>query len=126
MQQEEMQMVPRRKRRRKWFDEKTQIPDRAYENTSKITRANPFEYGIFLPHQSYHVGLTTAFGDICPLLRDPLQRATEIGARMRKARAEAGLEADVPSPPRVPLAGGAAGSPAALAAEVQRIQRGRQ
>lgn len=114
-----------------------------YENTSKITRANPFEYGIFLPHQyqpqffgvprqvealkpldplvcpppgknlcghevdmpekdiegqpmncffyqvfhgaprcslelvqmlvprSYHVGLTTAFSDICPLLRDP-------------------------------------------------------
>jgi len=105
-QQEEMQIVPRRKRRRRsiWFDEKTQISDRAYNNTSKITRANPFEYGIFLPHQSYHVGLTTAFGDICPLLRDPLRRASEIGARQRKARAEARVEADVPSPPRVPLA----------------------
>eukprot|EP00435_Cladocopium_sp_Y103_P048914 s719_g14.t1 len=106
-QQEEMQIVPRRKRRRRsiWFDEKTQISDRAYNNTSKITRANPFEYGIFLPHQSYHVGLTTAFGDLCPVLCDPLRRASEIGARQRKARAEARVEeADVPSPPRVPLA----------------------
>ncbi|CAK9032593.1 Hypothetical protein (Fragment) [Durusdinium trenchii] len=69
-----MQIVPRRKRRRRsiWLDEKsTQIPQKVYEDTSKITRANPCEYGIFLPHQSYHIGLTTVFGDICPLLCDP-------------------------------------------------------
>lgn len=99
-QEDEMQIVPRRKRRRRsiWLDEKsTQIPQKVYEDTSKITRANPCEYGIFLPHQSYHIGLTTVFGDICPLLCDPLRRASDVGARLRRARAE---ETNIPSPPR--------------------------
>lgn len=105
--QEEMQIVPRRKRRRRsiWFDEehKTAIPLERYEDTSKITRAEPCEYGIFLPHQSYHIRFTTAFGDLCPVLCDPLRRAADVGARQRIARIEEARETEAPSPPRVPL-----------------------
>jgi len=123
-QQEEMQIVPRRKRRRRsiWFDEehKTAIPLERYDDTSKITRANPCEYGIFLPHQSYHIRFTTAFGDLCPVLCDPLRRAADVGARQRIARIEEARETEAPSPPRVPLelaSEEAAGESAVIAAE---------
>ena len=31
--------------------------------------------------RSYHIGITTTFGDLCPILCDPLRRAAEVGAR---------------------------------------------
>ncbi|CAE7303947.1 unnamed protein product [Symbiodinium pilosum] len=91
---------PKQKRRRKriWLDEKaTQIPEKKYEDKRKITLANPLEYGLLLPHRSPTVGLTTIFGDLCPLLCAPLRRAAEIGARQRRAKAE---DANLPSPPK--------------------------
>mmetsp|Transcript_60762 Transcript_60762/g.113608 ORF Transcript_60762/g.113608 Transcript_60762/m.113608 type:complete len:742 (+) Transcript_60762:43-2268(+) len=103
--EEALQEVPERKQKRRrkriWLDEKvTLLPEKSYEDTSKITRENPLEYGLFLPHKNYDIGLTTFFSDLCPVLRDPLRRAADIGARRRRARAE---EPAISSPPKAAL-----------------------
>lgn len=95
---------PVKKRRRKpnWLDEKNTIDERKYNNTKNITLAKPYEYGIFLPHRSSVVGMTTTFSDMCPLLADQLLRASKVAAKRRRERASAaealaaGKPADAP------------------------------
>eukprot|EP00441_Pelagodinium_beii_P025255 CAMPEP_0197658044 /NCGR_PEP_ID=MMETSP1338-20131121/44995_1 /TAXON_ID=43686 ORGANISM="Pelagodinium beii, Strain RCC1491" /NCGR_SAMPLE_ID=MMETSP1338 /ASSEMBLY_ACC=CAM_ASM_000754 /LENGTH=808 /DNA_ID=CAMNT_0043234543 /DNA_START=24 /DNA_END=2450 /DNA_ORIENTATION=- len=79
----------RRRRKEAWLDDKTSIPERMYKDTGSITRATVEEYGIFLPHRNFQVGLTTTMSDICTHLSEMIQRAPDIAARQRLARAEA-------------------------------------
>lgn len=83
---------PRTKKPRSWMDEQTQIPTSVYHNVDPITPGIKFEYGIFLPHRSIRLGMTTTFSDICELLEDTLRMAPAVAAKKRLARAAAALE----------------------------------
>jgi hypothetical protein len=81
---------PRRKRQRRlprWYDDKTELPDRVYKDASAITRNPIFRFEVFLPHVAPHVPYTTTFSDMAPALGDFFAEAREVGKRRRTARA---------------------------------------
>lgn len=80
---------PRTRKPRPWMDETTQIPLSVYHNSAPITLSTEIDYRVFLPHRSFHLGLTTSMGDICELLAEPLRNAASVALKRRHAIVEA-------------------------------------
>lgn len=91
---------PAKKRRRKpkpWLDEKTEIPRDEYHDTTAITRYPLYEYDLTLPHRHPNIGLTTTFGDLCPMLCELFLRAPVVGEKRRRACADSMEAAAAPA-----------------------------
>jgi len=78
----------KRRRLRKWLDEKsTQLTDEQYGRDS-ITRKPSDMFTLHLPHASIY-GYTTTLSDVCSSLGEFFEHARTVGKRRRVARAEA-------------------------------------
>eukprot|EP00927_Polykrikos_kofoidii_P033500 TRINITY_DN28329_c0_g1_i1.p1 TRINITY_DN28329_c0_g1~~TRINITY_DN28329_c0_g1_i1.p1 ORF type:complete len:818 (+),score=181.41 TRINITY_DN28329_c0_g1_i1:308-2761(+) len=87
---------PSKRRRRTFFilDEATEIPKETYQgyinDRSGITRRNPVDYTITLPHYSPNIpNFTTTFTDLCPSLVQCLLMGSEVAEKRRRLMQQA-------------------------------------
>lgn len=94
---------PLEKRRRRGccfvFDDPTEIPKETYQgfvnDRSSITKKNPLDYTIFLPHSSPSFSdppFTTTFTDLCPALVECIKLGQQVAARRRQLLQDEGRD----------------------------------